>query len=224
MRYRSYVTSDLAAIVPSVRRWKLASLPSYLQPDQIQSVIDTCKRDTPIGRRDYAILLLLARLGLRANEIVSLDLDDIDWHAGTLTVHGKGRRCSELPLPDEVGVALANYLERSPPQSRRRRVFIRHLAPHRGFASSSAVFYVARSALDRVGIDAVATRGLISSGIVSQRSCLGLARRLPRSVSCRAMRVQIRHESTRRSTSTHFVRSGCPGQEVCDERHPEGPP
>jgi len=160
MRYRDYMTSDLAAVVPSIRRWNLASLPSYLLPDQIQSVLlDASKRDTPVGRRDYAILLLLARLGLRANEIVSLDLDDIDWRAGTLVVHGKGRRCSELPLPADVGVALANYFKRGRPQSRSRRVFVRHLAPHRGLASSSAVFYIARSALDRVGIDAVATRG-----------------------------------------------------------------
>ncbi|MDR6504240.1 site-specific recombinase XerD [Burkholderia ambifaria] len=154
------MTSDLAAVVPSIRRWNLASLPSYLLPDQIQWVLlDASKRDTPVGRRDYAILLLLARLGLRANEIVSLDLDDIDWRAGTLVVHGKGRRCAELPLPADVGVALANYLKRGRPQSRSRQVFVRHLAPHRGFASSSAVFYIARSALDRAGIDAVATRG-----------------------------------------------------------------
>jgi site-specific recombinase XerD len=92
--------------------------------------------------------------------IASLDLDDINWHAGTLVVHGKGRRCAELPLPADVGVALADYLERGRPQSRSRRVFLRHLAPHQGFVSSSAVFYIARSALDRVGIDAVvATRG-----------------------------------------------------------------
>jgi len=159
LRYRGYVTSDLAAIVPSIRRWKLASLPSYILPDQIQSVLDACERDTPVGQRDYAILLLLARLGLRANEIVSLDLDDINWHAGTLMVHGKGRRRAELPLPDEVGVALVAYLERGRPQSRSRRVFIRHLAPHQGFASSSMVFNIARSAFDRAGIDTVAPRG-----------------------------------------------------------------
>lgn len=85
-------------------------------------MLDACKRDTPVGRRDYAILLLLARLGLRAIEIVSLDLDDIDWHAGTLMVHGKGRRCAELPLSADVGVALVNYLERGRSQSRSRRV------------------------------------------------------------------------------------------------------
>ncbi|WP_224011285.1 tyrosine-type recombinase/integrase, partial [Cupriavidus pinatubonensis] len=112
LRYRGYVTADLAAIVPSIRRWKLTSLPSYLLPNQVQSVLNACKRDTPVGQRDYAILMMLARLGLRANEIVSLDLDDIDWRAGTLTVHGKGRRCAELPLPDLSGILCTRHIMR----------------------------------------------------------------------------------------------------------------
>lgn len=157
--YRGYVTCDLAATVPSIRRWKLASLPTYLQPNQVQSVLDACPRDTPLGLRDYAVLLLLARLGLRSNEITLLELGDINWRAGTLTVHGKGRRRAELPLPSEVGAAVADYLEHGRPPTSSRRVFIRQLAPHRGFASSSAIYFIARMALERVGIDDVAGRG-----------------------------------------------------------------
>ncbi|MBB2984789.1 site-specific recombinase XerD [Paraburkholderia tropica] len=139
LRYRGYVTCDLAASVPSIRRWTLSSLPTYLRPDQIQSVLDACHRDTPLGCRDYAVLLLLARLGLRSNEITLLNLADINWCAGTLTINGKGRRRAELPLPNEVGSAMADYLEHGRPQSNSRRVFVRQLAPHRGFASSSSV-------------------------------------------------------------------------------------
>ncbi|MEX3953323.1 site-specific integrase [Paraburkholderia sp. EG287A] len=159
LRYRGYVTCDLAASVPSIRRWTLSSLPTYLQPDQVQSVLDACRRDTSLGRRDYAVLLLLARLGLRSNEVTLLELADINWRAGTLTIKGKGRRRAELPLPMEVGAAVADYLEHSRPRSNSRRVFIRQLAPHRGFASSSAVYLIARMALERVGIDDVASKG-----------------------------------------------------------------
>ena len=177
LRYRGYVTCDLAASVPSVRRWTLSSLPTYLPPDQVQLVLDACRRDTPVGRRDYAVLLLLARLGLRSNEVTLLELADINWRAGTLTIKGKGRRSAELPLPTEVGAAVADYLEHSRPQSNSRRIFIRQLAPHRGFASSSAVYLIARMALDRVGSTLLLPRAPIFSGIVLRPSYCGRVRR-----------------------------------------------
>jgi site-specific recombinase XerD len=159
LQYRGYIAADLASCVPGVRAWQLTSLPTYLLPDQVQTVLNGCDRHTPVGRRDYAILLLLARLGLRANEIALLTLDDIDWRIGQLAVHGKGRRRAELPLPAEVGAAMVDYLKHGRPQSGSRRVFLRHLAPHIGFASSAAVSMIATMALTRAGIDNVSHKG-----------------------------------------------------------------
>jgi site-specific recombinase XerD len=99
------------------------------------------------------VLLLLARLGLRANEIATLTLDDIDWCSGHLTVRGKGRRYASLPLLSEVGTALADYLKHGRPHTDNRRVFVRSLAPHVGFASSSGISLIAASALTRAGLD-----------------------------------------------------------------------
>lgn len=106
-----------------------------------------------LGRRDYAVLLLLARLGLRANEVTTLCLEDIDWQSGELTVHGKGRQRARMPLPSEVGAAIADYLQQSSPPSDSRRVFLREWAPHIGFSSASTVTIIARTALICAGID-----------------------------------------------------------------------
>jgi site-specific recombinase XerD len=103
--------------------------------------------------------MLLARLGLRANEISQLTLDDLDWHSGQLTVQGKGGQRTLLPLPVDVGAAIADYLQRGRPRSDSRRVFLRDLAPHVGFASSSAISVIARTALTRAGIDDVRRKG-----------------------------------------------------------------
>jgi site-specific recombinase XerD len=159
LQYRGYIATDLASFVPGVRAWRLTSLPTYLLPDQVQTVLDCCDRHTPIGRRDYAIALLLARIGLRANEVALLTLDDIDWRIGQLTVHGKGRRRAELPLPAEVGAAMVDYIKHGRPQSGSRRMFLRQLVPHTGFASSAAVSMIATMALTRAGIDNVSHKG-----------------------------------------------------------------
>jgi site-specific recombinase XerD len=111
-------------------------------------------RHTAIGRRDYAILLLLARLGLRSSEVVFLELDDIDWSAGRLSVLGKRGQRSEFPLPSEVGQAIVAYLRRGRPNSTSRRVFLRAKAPVRGFRCSSSIASVVRHALQRARIDA----------------------------------------------------------------------
>jgi site-specific recombinase XerD len=159
LQYRGQIAIDLAISVPSVRRWRFGSLPTYLSPAQVQKVLDACDRRTAMGLRDYAILIMLARLGLRANEIATLTLDDLDWRSGELTVRSKGGRRAQMPLPPDVGKAVAAYLRHGRPQSESRRLFLRCLAPRVGFASSAAVSMVAKLALKRGGIDGVAHKG-----------------------------------------------------------------
>jgi site-specific recombinase XerD len=107
--------SDLARAIPSAPQWRLAEVPKYLEPDEVERVLRAFQRDAGGGRRDHAILLLLARLGLRASEVIALELDDIDWRAGVLTVRGKGCSHDSLPLPADVGQALASYLRHHRP-------------------------------------------------------------------------------------------------------------
>jgi site-specific recombinase XerD len=147
-------TVDLTAAIPPVRRWRLVDVPKYLARDEVTRVLNACDRSSPVGRRDYAILLLLARLGLRGGEVVRLELDDIDWHTGALTVRGKGSIRSQLPLPSDVGEALATYLRRDRPRCATRRVFVRARAPHRGLGHPSTVSTLVRMALTRAAVNA----------------------------------------------------------------------
>ncbi|MCH7565905.1 MAG: tyrosine-type recombinase/integrase, partial [Gemmatimonadetes bacterium] len=125
----------------------------YLSVEEIEDLLDACDQSTRTGRRDYAILVLLARLGLRAGEVVALELDDIDWRAGEIVVRGKGLLHDRLPLPPEVGEALAAYLRWHRPPVSTRRVFVRMRAPLRGFAGPSTVSTIVRRALDRAGLN-----------------------------------------------------------------------
>jgi site-specific recombinase XerD len=143
---------DLAASVPTVAGWRLSTVPKYLIPEEVHRVLRACDRQTPIGRRNYAILLLLARLGLRAGEVVGLKLNDIDWRAGELIVRGKGLFHDRMPLPSDVGDALACYLRRDRPRCQTRQVFICVRAPRRGFSNASAVTSVVRRALDQADL------------------------------------------------------------------------
>ncbi len=149
----------LADCVPSIRRWKLASLPTFLPAAQVQKALDGCDRATPMGRRDYAILMMLTKLGLRAGEVATLTLDDIDWRASEMLVRAKGRQRARMPIPPDVGAAIVGYLRNGRPKSSCRRLFIRALAPHVGFASGCAITMIAKTALDRVGIKGCAHRG-----------------------------------------------------------------
>jgi site-specific recombinase XerC len=133
LQLRGDIGAELAACVPCVPRWGLTEVPKFLPPGAVQQVLKHCERRSAEGMRDYAILLLLARLGLRAGEVVSLSLDDIDWRAGQLALHCKGQRSAQVPLITEVGEALARYLERGRPHCATRRVFIRGRAPRVGF-------------------------------------------------------------------------------------------
>ncbi len=153
LQYKGLVKVDLSVAVPSTRTWRMQSVPGHLTVQQVSRVLRKIDRGTALGRRDFAILLLLARLGLRANEIATMSLDDIDWQTGQLTVRGKGRRRSQMPLPAEVGAALADYLQNGRPvSSNSRRVFLRELAPHIGFSTASNVSMIAKCALIRAGI------------------------------------------------------------------------
>ena len=156
-RYRGYVRFDLAAAVPVVANWSMPSIPRAIAPDQVRRLLAQINRRTAVGRRDYAILLLLARLGLRSSEVVFLELDDIDWKDGSLSVHSKGGRLVQLPLPKDVGGAIAAYLQHGRPHSTSRRVFLRAKAPIRGFQGPSTVGTIVRHALLRAGIDAPTT-------------------------------------------------------------------
>lgn len=158
LQYCGEVDVDLAAAVPIVPNWSLTTIPRAIAPDQVRQLLASIDRRTGTGRRDYAILLLLARLGLRSGEVASLTLDDIDWEAGQLTVRGKTGRRNELPLPTDVGQAIAAYLKSGRPHSTSRSVFLRARAPVRGFQGAGGIGSLVRHALQRSGVDA-ATMG-----------------------------------------------------------------
>jgi site-specific recombinase XerD len=144
---------DLSAAVPTVAAWRLSEVPKYIKPEEVESLLESCDQTTSVGRRNYAILLLIARLGLRAGEIVALKLGDINWRAAELTVRGKGQFCDRLPLPQSLGEALAVYLKNDRPKCSTRRVFVRARAPYRGLKGSSTVSTIVRRAVEKSGIN-----------------------------------------------------------------------
>jgi len=152
--YRGDVKLDLAASVPAVANWSMSSIPRAISADQVRRLLASIDRRTPMGLRDYAILLLLARLGLRAGAVAFLEIDDIDWKAGQLSVRGKCGPRTEVPLPAEVGTAIVAYLRRGRPRSSSRRVFLRANAPIRGFQGPCAIALIVRRCLARAGIEA----------------------------------------------------------------------
>jgi site-specific recombinase XerD len=156
-RFRGDIDKDLAACVPAVANWKLSTIPRALPPDQVELVLASIDRKTAMGRRDYAILLILARLGLRAGEIRMLTLEDLDWQEGLITVRGKAGRYSQLPLPVDVGAAIADYLRHGRPIASSRCVFLRTKAPAGGFQGQCGIGSIVRHALARAGIQAART-------------------------------------------------------------------
>jgi site-specific recombinase XerD len=151
---QGHCPASLVDAIPSVAHWRLSSLPQYLQPEEVERVLDSVDTQTPVGQRDRAILLLLARLGLRAGDVVQLRLMDIDWRAATITVSGKNRRQTQLPLTQEVGDAIVSYLQhgRAPTQS--DRLFVRAIAPFRPFRDARGISDIAKLALRRAGVNA----------------------------------------------------------------------
>jgi site-specific recombinase XerD len=150
---RGAIQTDLARTLPGVASWRLSPLPRSLLPEQVERLLACCDRSSPTGKRDYAILLLLARLGLRGGEVVNMALEDLDWERGELVVRGKGQRLERLPLPADVGAALARYLCEVRPPCATRRVFVRMKAPYQGLARPVAVCCIVRRALQRAGLD-----------------------------------------------------------------------
>ena len=153
-RYRGEVTYDLAAAVPTVANWSMPSIPRAIPADAVHRLLASINRRTATGRRDYAILLLLARLGLRAGEVVRLELDNIDWNVGSLRVQGKGGQHTDLPLPADVGAAITAYLRHGRPRGSSRHVFLRTKAPIRGLLGPQAIASLVRHNLVRAGIQA----------------------------------------------------------------------
>ena len=152
LHYKGLVDQDLSLAVPKVARWSLSTLPKHLSATQVRQVLHHCKRNTPLGRRNYAILLLLARLGLRAGEVVRLNLEDIDWENARITVCGKGGKWAQLPLPADVARAIARYLQRDRTRCACRRMFIRDYAPIGGFSRAGAIAKIVQGALDTAGV------------------------------------------------------------------------
>jgi site-specific recombinase XerD len=152
LRQRGAIKTDLAAALPAVAHWRLSHIPKSLPPGQVAQLLRSCDRSTPSGQRDYAILLLWARLGLRGGEVLAMTLDDLDWEHGEMVVRGKGQRLERLPLPRDVGTALVHYLRHVRPACSSRTVFIRLKAPLRGLRLT-AICCVVRRALKRAGLN-----------------------------------------------------------------------
>ncbi len=150
---RGCCAPELVESVPSVRRWALAPLPKYVSSDVVEHVIASCDGSTPIGLRDRAMVLLLARMALRAGDIADMRLADIDWDRATIRVSGKSKRQEELDLPQEVGDALFDYIVSGRPRVKESKLFLRSVAPHRPLASLGAVCRRVRRILQRAGVD-----------------------------------------------------------------------
>jgi integrase/recombinase XerD len=144
--------ATLEAAIPVLAHWRLSSLPRYLQPVEVDRLIASCNPTSPCGLRDRAISLLLARLGLRASDIVHLQQQDIDWKGSWIQVCGKGRLQTRLPLAQEVGQALVAYLKYGRPRTSCDAVFVRSRAPLRGFGSHCAVSMIVSQALSRAHV------------------------------------------------------------------------
>lgn len=153
------VEQDLATAVPSVAGWRLSTLPRTPAEDVFAALLAACDRSTPVGLRDFAVLLLMARLGLRSAEIAALRLEDLDWRGGEVVIHGKSGRIDRLPLPADVGAALVDYLRRGRRRSTLRQVFLRAIGPDKAMSGQSVVM-VSRCASRRAGIPTVAAHQL----------------------------------------------------------------
>jgi site-specific recombinase XerD len=146
---------DLTHAVPSVAAWPASALPHFLQSAEVERLLASCNRKSDNGKRDYAIMLLLARLGLRAGEVSKLELHDIDWNAGEIRLRGKHGRIDRLPLPRDVGKAVVEYLRCRRTESSSSRLFLHARAPYLGLVDSppNSVSSIVRRALKRAGLN-----------------------------------------------------------------------
>jgi integrase len=141
----------LTDAVPKVASWRLAGLPKAVDPQTVKALLASCDQRTTFGRRDFAVLMLLVRLGLRAGEVTALRLEDIDWRAGDILIRGKGPRLERLPLPADVGKAVAAWLKRGRPRCAAREAITRVRAPHRAL-TSGGVAAIVDAACRRAGV------------------------------------------------------------------------
>ncbi|RKX64744.1 MAG: integrase, partial [Tenericutes bacterium] len=146
-------TVALIAALPRVAQWRLAGLPKQLSSEEVKRLLGAFDRRSATGRRDYAITRCLVDLGLRRAEVARLQLDDVDWSAGTLNIHSKGKRIDVLPLPKTTGRAIARYLQDGRPQTTRREVFVRHRPPINAPADPDIVRNAVRYAAIRCGLE-----------------------------------------------------------------------
>jgi site-specific recombinase XerD len=155
LHLRGLVAEPLGDAVPSTASWRLSGLPRALEPEQLDALLACCDRGTAIGRRDLAVLVMLARLGLRAGEVAALRLEDVDWRAGELRITGKGRRAERLPLPADVGEAIVAYLQAGRPATALdRSLIVRVRAPHRGL-TGGGITQIVFAAAARAGLGAI---------------------------------------------------------------------
>lgn len=198
-----YLTSEghcpvgLQAAIPTLAHWRLSTLPRYLPAADVERIISTCDADTPLGTRDRAILLLLARLGLRAGEVASLCLSDIDWQIASMRIAGKGRREACLPLSQEVGDAFLAYLEWRPARHDIDRFFLRFHAPLQRPLSSSAISAIAARAIQRAGVTSP-SRG---AHVLRHSAATDMLRQ---GVPLEAIRTILRHRSI--ETTVHYAK------------------
>jgi len=151
--------ASLVGAVPTVSGWTGTWLPRAVDASSLQRLLASCERRTAQGCRDYAVLVMLSRLGMRIGEVAALELDDIDWRSGELVVRGKAQRLERLPLPVDVGEALADYIQQARPASDQRTLFLRVPAPHRGLTTGGLIMIV-QSACRRAGIAPIAAHRL----------------------------------------------------------------
>lgn len=187
--------TGLEYAIPGFASWQLSSVPKFLVAEDVERLIHSCTEDAN-GLRDRAVLLLLARLGLRASEVAQLKFGDIDWHRGGITICGKGRRQESLPLPQEVGDAILLYLNEGRPSLKVSEVFVTVLAPFRALTRAS-VTHIVRSALRRTGIKAP-----INGAHVLRHSAA--TNMLRQGASLAGVGAVLRHRSP--MTTTHYAK------------------
>jgi site-specific recombinase XerD len=152
LRYCGDIEADLAGCVPRVPYYAFSTVPRFLPTGSVEKILRATDRSTPTGRRDCAMLALLARFGLRTCEVVRLEIEDIDWELSQITIRGKGGRWSKLPLPSDVGKAIACYLQHDRPRCATRRVFVTQRAPITGLGTGCAIVKAVTRALKRANV------------------------------------------------------------------------
>ncbi len=148
------IETNLKTCVPQTARWELAKTPKFISMKDVQLLLNSCDRATPLGKRNYAILLLMAKAGLRACEIIRMQLDDIDWENGTIVIRGKGGQFSSIVISQDIGNALFDYIkEARPSQKKCLEVFLSSVPPFKGFTGRTSVTNIVISAFSQTGID-----------------------------------------------------------------------